>query len=70
MDLQQWFYILGIIFMVISLLLIISILSAVLVIKKKIDHMHKMVNDKLDKVRDIKDKGTVIFRTVKHFMGR
>jgi hypothetical protein len=70
MSLQDWFYTLGIIYMALSLLFVIAMLTAVLVIKAKIDHLHRAVNEKIDKVRGIADKGSIFLRTVKHFVGR
>ncbi len=68
MTLQEWFYVLGIIFMVVSLLMVIAILSALLVIKTKINHLHQVVTDKVDKVRGMAEKGATIVRTMRHFV--
>lgn len=70
MELQEWFYVLGIIFMVVMLTIVVGIFAAVLVIKSKVDHMHQVVSEKIDKVKNVTDKGAMIFRTIRHFMGR
>ena len=70
MDLQHWFYVLGIVFMIVNLLIIVGIFMAILVIKAKIDHMHQIIEEKINKVKDITDRGATILRTAKHFMGR
>jgi hypothetical protein len=69
-DLQTAFYIVGIIFMGVMLLLVFGILAAVLVIKTKINHMHQMVNEKVNAVKDATAKLTAIFGTVRHFVKR
>jgi hypothetical protein len=62
MDLQTAFYIIGIIFMGVMLLLVVGILVVVLVIKTKINHVHRVINEKIGAVRDVTDKATTIFR--------
>ena len=61
MDLQSSFYIIGIIFMIIMFILIVGILTAVLVIKNKINHMQIVISQKVDKMRNITDKGATFF---------
>jgi len=68
MDLQSAFYILGIIFMAVMLLLMVGILVAVLVIKAKINHLHQTVTEKIDKVKNVTDKGSTLIRTALRFV--
>jgi hypothetical protein len=70
MELQTAFYIIGIIFMSLMTLIIIAILIAVLVIKSKIDHLHAMVNEKVDQAKSVVGKVSMgldmLRRLVKH----
>ena len=50
MELQEAFYIVGIVTMTLMLLLMIGMIVAVLVIKSKVNHLHKMVEDKVQSV--------------------
>ena len=68
--LQTAFYIVGLVFMGINLILIIALLSAVLVIKSKINKVHDAINDRVDRVKDLTTKASLIFRTLKHFAKR
>jgi hypothetical protein len=68
MDLQTAFYTIGIIFMIIMLCLVIATLAAILVIKSKINHMQRMVNDKVAAVQHVFDKGSALLRIVRHFI--
>ena len=68
--LETAFYIVGIVFMGVMLILVFALLTAVLVIKAKINHLHKMVNEKVDNVKDVAAKLTTILGTVRHFVKR
>lgn len=68
--LQTAFYIVGLVFMGINLILIIALLSAVLVIKSKINKVHDAINERVDRVKDITTKASLILRTLKHFARR
>jgi hypothetical protein len=68
--LEMAFYIVGIVFMGVMLILVFALLTAVLVIKAKVNHMHKMVSEKVDNVKDVAAKLTAIFGTVRHFVKR
>lgn len=50
MTLEEAFYIIGIITMTLMLVLMISLVTAVLVIKTKVNHLHRMVEDKVHTV--------------------
>ena len=70
MELQTTFYVLGIIFMALMLVLIFALLIAVLVIKRKINHVHDVIEAKVNTVKDVADKVATGLRTVKNFVKR
>lgn len=55
MDLQDAFFILGIIVMSLILLILIAVAAAVFIIKSKISHLHKEISTKLNTATTIKD---------------
>jgi Na+-transporting methylmalonyl-CoA/oxaloacetate decarboxylase gamma subunit len=55
--LQETFYILGIIFMVIMLLLIAGLVIGVFIIKSKINKIHDNIEKKVNTVTSIAEKG-------------
>lgn len=67
-DLQTAFYIISIVFMSIMFLLILGLLITALVIKKKVDHMHRMIDDKINAVHEVTDKVALAWRTVRKFV--
>jgi hypothetical protein len=69
-DLQTTFYIVGIVYMAIMLLLLVAILAAVLVIKTKINHVHQMIDEKVDAVKNVTTKLATVFGTARHFVKR
>jgi len=68
--LETAFYIVGLVFMGLMLLLVFAILTAVLVIKSKINHLHNTINEKVNNVKDAAAKVTAILGTVRHFVKR
>jgi hypothetical protein len=70
MGLQTAFYIIGIIFMTVMLLLTIGILVALWVIKSKINRMHQAIDQKLATAQDAIHKGTAIFRILRIIFSR
>jgi uncharacterized membrane protein len=55
--LQETFYILGIIFMVIMLLLIIGLVVGVFIIKGKINRIHDNIENKINSATYLAEKG-------------
>ena len=55
--LEQAFYILGIIFLSLMFLLLIALVVAVFVIKKKINYIHDNIETKLNAVTMVAEKG-------------
>lgn len=66
--LEMAFYIVALIYMGIMLILFIALLTAVLVIKKKVEHLHHVVEEKVEQVRAATDKVATVVATVKHFV--
>jgi hypothetical protein len=64
--LQEAFYIVGIVYMGISLLLIFGLVIAVGVIRKKIVALEKTISDKIDFVTSLPAKVEGIVDTVRH----
>ena len=68
--LEQAFYIVGLIFMGLMLAILIGVLAAVLVIRKKIESLHDTVQEKVGGVLSVAAKGAAIAKTfgnvVKH----
>lgn len=63
MTLENAFYVIGIITMSLILVLMISLVTAVLVIKAKINHLHHMVEEKIHSV-------SAVASTAKNFLSR
>lgn len=55
--LEQSFYIIGIVFMGLMLVLFIALVAAVFVIRAKINKIHKMVEDKIDSFTNVAERG-------------
>lgn len=55
--LQETFYIMAIVFMALNFLLFIALLTAVFVIRAKVNKIHDMVNKKLAAVTNVAEKG-------------
>lgn len=68
MELQTTFYIVGIVFMVLMILLFIALLAAVLVIKAKINKVHDMVIERVHQVKAMGDKLSFGLNVLKHFV--
>jgi Na+-transporting methylmalonyl-CoA/oxaloacetate decarboxylase gamma subunit len=64
-DLQTVFYIIGIVFMSLMLLIMIVIGIAVLVIRAKIAAIHKQVEERLAVVSEWTDKGEAVLGAIK-----
>ena len=62
MGLEHAFYIIGIIFMSLMILLFIALVTAVFVIKAKINHIHHIVEQRIDAVTNIADTAKAIFK--------
>ena len=65
MDLQSTFYVVGIIFMGLMLVLFIVLVIAVLVIRAKVNAIHQHVEDKLGGVISLIENGAKIVSQVK-----
>jgi hypothetical protein len=65
MDLETAFYIIGIVFMSVMLLLVITLLVAVLVIRSKITAINRHIEEKVEFVSNLFDKGGKVFARAK-----
>ncbi len=68
MELETVFYILAIVYMIIMLLISFALLSAVIVIKTKINRAHQVIDQKVGQYRALTTKATVALYTIKYFM--
>ena len=64
-DLQTAFYIVGIIFMGLMLLITLVLVAAVVVIRIKVVAIHRHVEEKLGQVVNWAEKGTTIIEAIK-----
>jgi hypothetical protein len=64
-DLQTAYYIIGIIFMGLMLLIGLVTVVAVLVIRSKINAIHQRIEDRLGQVADWAEKGSAVFGAIK-----
>jgi F0F1-type ATP synthase membrane subunit b/b' len=55
--LQEAFYIMGIVFMSLTFILILALLSAVLVIRSKVNKIHDNIDAKINTITTIAEKG-------------
>jgi cell division protein FtsL len=67
MSLQDAFYVIGIIFMSLMLIIIVALVTAVFVIKAKITHIHRQIEEKLSNVSSLGEK---ISRTAKKVLNK
>lgn len=70
MELQTAFYIIGIIFMSLMLLIMIGIVVAVFVIKHKIDSIHRQIEERLSVVTNLKNFGSDLVDAAKQAVGK
>lgn len=70
MDLQDTFYVMGIIYMAIMFILMIAALIAVFAIKKKINAIHDTIEQKIHKVTEIFAAGATVASTAKKVFGK
>jgi hypothetical protein len=70
MDLQETFYIIGIIYMSLMLVIMVALIIAVFVIKHKINEIHRKIDEKLAIVNNIAHLGSDIFGAAKKVVGK
>lgn len=68
--LQEAFYIIGIIYMSISLLIILGILVGLGIIRKKIVSLERMIKDRLELVTAVGQTASEVINTVKKITKR
>jgi hypothetical protein len=64
-DLQTAYYIIGIVFMGLMLLLGLVTLIAVLVIRSKVVAIHQRIDERLTNIMNWAEKGNAVFETLK-----
>ena len=64
-DLQTAFYIVGIVFMGLMLLLVLVAVTAILVIRSKIVHIQRHIEDRLHTAKELAQKGEAVVSTLK-----
>lgn len=70
MELQTAFYIVGIVFMGVMLVIILAILVAVLVIRAKINAIHRHIEERLGTALSLIENGSKIVSKVKEAVGK
>jgi hypothetical protein len=69
-DLQTAYYIVGIVFMGLMLLIGVIAVIALLVIRVKINAIHQRIEDRLGQVADWAEKGTAVLGAIKKVTGK
>ena len=64
-DLQTTFYIMAIVFMSVMFLVLLGILAAVLVIRAKINAIHARIEEKIEQVTTLAEKGSDVIGSLK-----
>jgi hypothetical protein len=70
MELETVFYVVGIIFMTVMLILVAMIVAALLVIRARIVAIHDSIEGKISKVTNVYAVLTAAFKTARHFVAR
>lgn len=68
--LETTFYFMGIVYMIIMFIMIGILVYAALVIKSKVDRVHKMVDEKVTQAQDFAGKLTMGLDVIKGFLGK
>lgn len=69
-DLQTAFYIMAIVFMSVMFLILIGILAAVLVIRAKVNAIHARIEEKIEQVAGLAEKGSAVIGSLKKAAGK
>ncbi|HET7320736.1 MAG TPA: hypothetical protein VFI84_04095 [Candidatus Saccharimonadales bacterium] len=64
-DLQTAYYIIAIVFMSVMFLILIGVLAAVLVIRAKVNAIHARIEEKIEQVTGLAEKGSAVIGTLK-----
>lgn len=62
MTLENTFYVLGIIFMVINIAILLGIVIGIFFIKKKIEEIHQNIEEKIDTVKEVTSQPAMLAR--------
>lgn len=69
-DLQTTFYVMAIIFMGVMFLMLLGILAAVLVIRAKVNAIHARIEEKIEQITGLAEKGTAVIGSLKKAAGK
>jgi hypothetical protein len=64
-DLQTAYYIIAIVFMSVIFLILLGVLAAVLVIRAKVNAIHARVEEKIEQVTGLAEKGSAVIGSLK-----
>lgn len=70
MTLQDAYYIIGIIFMSLMLIILLALLAAIVVIRAKVVAIHRTIDEKIESVLAVPRKGAQMMQNVKKAMTR
>ncbi len=68
MELQTAFYIIGIVFMSLTMIMFMALLSAVLAIKAKLDRLHSMIDKRVHQAQKVANGVSYGFTVLKRLM--
>ena len=68
MGLQTAFYIIGIIFMSLMILMVIALLAAVITIKTKVNKFHDAVDERVNKAKSLVSKVSTGYQALRYFV--
>jgi len=63
--LQETFYIMGMVFMSVTFIILLALVTAVFVIRSKIARIHAMVEERINTVATLAEKGEAVIATAK-----
>ncbi len=70
MDLQNAFYIIGIVFMGLMLVILIALIASVFIIRARIVAIHNMIESKLNLISGLGAKGSAVLKAIKKVSGK
>lgn len=69
-DLQTAYYIVALVFMGVIFLVLIALLAVALVIRAKINSIHARIEEKIEQVSGVAEKGAAVLGTLKKVAGK
>ena len=68
MELETLFYITAIVYMSLMLVLFVALFAAVLVVKARINRLHRMLDSKIGQAKSIAGKATIGVNALRYFV--